>query len=180
MSVHLTPTELRTTRTMWKVLEVPTRTSGFTVEYAERRHEPLLPEDGLPELIYPVLQRELDLRQAVANNIQNEHVLCGLLGLPRVASLPGLIETVVIRSRSIKVLLEIANRRELHTGAANRNVPRALLWHPTAVPVSALRKFVHVRFVERGELMALATRGSRARPEVRQMAAAYLDSLSNS
>lgn len=179
MEVELTPTELRATRNMWKVLEVPTRTSGFEVAYVDRRHEPLLPEDGLPELIYPVLQRELDLRQAVANNIQNEHVLCGLLGLPRVASMPGLVEMVVVRSRSIKVLLEIANRRELHTGAANRNVPRALLWHPTAVPVSALRKFVHVRFVARAELVALSTRGSRARPEIRQMAAAYLDSLSS-
>ena len=78
------------------------------------------------------------------------------------------------------MLLEIANRRELHTGAANRNVPRTLLWHPTGIPVSALRKFVHVRYVDRIELTAMAARNSRARPEVRQMVASYLAALGSS
>ena len=94
-----------------------------------------------------------------------------------------IIEKVQLQNLALgieEMLAEIANRRDLYSGAANINVPRALLWHPSAIPVSALRKFVHVRFVDRAELAALANRGSRARPEVRQMAMTYLASLSSS
>ena len=180
MCIELSSTELRATREIWKILDAPAMSGGFELEYLPRRHESMLPEDLLPELRYPVVRRELELREAVLSNIGNEHVICGLLSLPRVASLPGLIEMLTVRTRSLKVLLEIANRRDLYSGAANINVPRALLWHPSAIPVSALRKFVHVRFVDRAELAALANRGSRARPEVRQMAMTYLASLSSS
>jgi hypothetical protein len=178
MLIELAPPELRTTGKMWAVLGATPRWGGFPVSYQPWLHDAMLPEDSCPELIYPVVHRNLDLREAVLANLQNEHILCGLLGLPRVGNLPGLVEMVVMRSRSLKVLLEVANRRELYTGAANRNVPRALLWHPMSIPVSALRKFVHVRFVDRNELATLANRGSQARPEVRQMASAYLASLS--
>jgi len=58
-------------------------------------------------------------------------------------------------------------------------VPRVLLWHPAGVPVSALRKFVHVRYIDRLELASMASRGSRARPEIRQMAAQYLASINS-
>lgn len=179
IDLDLTPMEIRSTAALWDALGVEPRSGGFTLAFDARRYEPLLPEDGVPELTYPAIRRPPDLRAIVLANVHNEHVMCGLLAMPRLVTSPGLVEQVVMRSRSLKVLLEIANRRELYTGAANHNVPRALLWHPAGIPVSALRKFVHVRFVERAELAALSARGSRARPEIRQMAAAYLASLSS-
>ena len=179
LAIELQSFELRATRGMWDVLGVSPCLGGFRLVFDPQRHGPMLAEDGVPELTYPVLRKEADLRQQVIANIQNEHVLCGLLAVPRVAALPGLVEQIVLRTRSIKVLLEISNRRDMFTGSGNRNVPRALLWHPTAIPLSALRKFVHVRFVDRAELSALASRGSRARPEIRQMAAEYLASITS-
>jgi len=180
LAIELQPHELRATRAMWEVLGSATRQGSFHLPYDARRHGPMLAEDGVPELTYPIVRKIVDLRQLVIANIQNEHVLSGLLAVPRLATLPGLVEQIAIRTRSIKVLLEIANRREMFTGAGNRNVPRALLWHPSAIPVSALRKFVHVRFVDRAELAGLAARGSRARPEIRQLASEYLATLSTS
>lgn len=179
LGLELNAMEVRMTTSLWEALEVRPRSGRFLLPWKERKYEPMLPEDGVPELTYPAVRRSTDLRALVLTNIGNEQVMSGLLQIPRVAALPGLLEMVVTRSRSVKVLLEIANRRELHTGAANRNVPKALLWHPTSIPLSALRKFVHVRYVERGELASLSSRGSRARPEIRQMVASYLASLSN-
>ena len=179
LGLDLSSMELRTTTALWEALGVKPRSGRFVLEWNQAKYEPMLPEDGVPELTYPAVRRAADLRALVLANLGNEQVMSGLLQVPRVASLAGLVEMVVVRSRSLKVLLEIANRRELHTGAANRNVPRALLWHPSNIPVSALRKFVHVRYVDRGELAALCTRGSRARPEVRQMVASYLTTLSS-
>ncbi len=179
LAIELQPHELRATRAMWDVVGATARMGGFHLAYDAHLHGPMLAEDGVPELTYPIVRKIVDLRQLVIANIQNEHVLCGLLAVPRLATLPGLVEQIAIRTRSIKVLLEIANRRDMFTGAANHNVPRALLWHPSAVPVSALRKFIHVRFVDRAELAALSTRGSRARPEIRQLASEYLTSLSS-
>lgn len=84
-------------------------------------------------------------------------------------------------------LLEAAEKKapndirqlELHSGPANRNVPAALLAHPSNIPVSAIRKFVHVRYVGRSVLSTMANRGTRVRPEVRNVAAAYLKSITN-
>ncbi len=177
LAVELGVAELRSTQALWDALGMRPTAGSFTAQYDAGRHDRFLPDDGTPELSTPGSRPVPDLRRLVLSNIQNEHVICGLLQTPRVASLPGLVEQIVIRTRSLKVLLDVANRRELHTGAANRNVPRALLWHPSGVPVSALRKFIHVRFVDRIELASIATRGSRARPEIRQMAAAYLNTL---
>jgi hypothetical protein len=179
LGLELNPMEVRVTTSLWEALGPRPRSGRFLLPWNERKYEPMLPEDGVPELTYPAVRRATDLRALVLTNIGNEQVMSGLLQIPRVAALPGLLEMVVTRSRSVKVLLEIANRRELHTGAANRTVPRALLWHPSGIPLSALRKFVHVRYVERGELATLCGRGSRARPEIRQMVASYLASLSN-
>jgi hypothetical protein len=180
LGLELSAVEVRGASGLWKALGVEVRPERFILTWDARRYEPLLPEDGIPELTYPAVKRTPDLRVMVLANAQNESVMMGLMAMPRVTSLPGLIETIAVRSRSIRVLLEIANRRELYTGAANHNVPRVLLWHPSGIPVSALRKFVHVRFVDRTERGALCARGSKARPEIRQLAAAYLASLSTS
>lgn len=178
--VDLNASELRATRAVWGALRVAPRSGGFVLAFDAPRHRSLLADDGVPELTDPLVERVRDLRQLALSNIGNEHVLCGLLSQPCISNLPGLVEQIAIRTRSLKILLEIANRRDLHSGSANRNVARALLWHPSAVPVTALRKFVHVRFVDRAELAALAGRGSRARPEIRQLAAEYLASLTTS
>ncbi|MFQ5600354.1 MAG: hypothetical protein ACE5G2_07345 [Candidatus Krumholzibacteriia bacterium] len=171
--------ELRQCHTLVERLRLPLEGDVLRVAYDPRRHPRFLAKDGVPALIGEGEGGIEDLRAAVIANVENEHILCGLLANARVAALAGLVERVVRRTRSVKVLLEIANRRDLHTGYANRNVPNALLWHPTAIPVSALRKFVHVRFVDRAELVALSGRGSRARPEIRQLASSYLATLSN-
>lgn len=177
LALSLTPTEMQSTRSLWQALGEEPGSGDALLVYDPRRHDRFLPEDSVPDLVAPGRDKPVDVRQLVLSNIQNEHLICGLLATPRVSSLPGLVEQIALRSRSMKVLLEIANRRELHTGAANSNVPRALLWHPSGIPVSALRKFIHVRFVGRVELSAIATRNSRARPEIRQLAANYLATL---
>lgn len=177
LALELTPPEVRATQALWEALGAEGRSGEFVLEFEPARHDRLLTDDLIPELEAPGKPRPVDVRRMVLSNIGNEHVVCGLLQSPKVSGLPGLVEQIVIRTRSIKVLLEVANRRDLHSGAANRNVPRALLWHPGGVPVSALRKFVHVRFIDRMELASMASRGSRARPEVRQMASQYLASL---
>jgi hypothetical protein len=179
IALQLTTAELQATRQLWQALGEAPSADDCTLVYAPRKHDRFLPEDCVPELAAPGPLKPPDIRRLVLSNIQNEAVICGLLQTPRVSSLPGLVEQIALRTRSVKILLEIANRRELHTGAANANVPRTLLWHPSGIPVSALRKFVHVRFVDRMELSAIATRNSRARPEVRQMAAGYLATLSS-
>jgi hypothetical protein len=179
LAFEMTNAELQATRPLWQALGETPAVDDWTLVYVPRRHDPFVADDGVPELAPPDAPKPTDFRRLVLTNIQNEHVICGLLATPRVANMPGLVEQIALRTRSLKVLLEIANRRDLHTGAANRNVPRVLLWHPSGVPVSALRKFVHVRFIDRLELVALSTRNSRARPEVRQMASAYLATLTN-
>jgi hypothetical protein len=155
------------------------RPGTLCLRYHDDLHYQLLSPDGTPVLVEAARQVPRDIRQLVLDNLQNEHMLCGFLGSPRVVSSPGLVEIVVRRTRSIKILLDIANRRELHTGHANGNVPEALLTHPSNIPVSALRKFVHVRYVDRSALTNMANRGTRVRPEVRNMALAYLKSLGN-
>jgi len=179
LALALTTGELQTTRSLWDALGEAPVAGEATLVYHAPRHDRFLPDDAVPELMAPGQPKSVDLRRLVLSNIQNEHMICGLLQTPRVSSLPGLVEQIALRTRSLKVLLEIANRRELHTGAANSAVPRALLWHPSGIPVSALRKFVHVRFVDRVELTAISTRNSRARPEVRQLAANYLATLTS-
>ena len=53
----------------------------------------------------------------------------------------------------------------------------AKLSHPSNTPVSSLRKFVHVRYVDRSTLTSMSNRGTRVQPEVRSMATAYLKSI---
>jgi hypothetical protein len=43
--------------------------------------------------------------------------------------------------------------------------------------MSAIRKFAHVRYVDRAALTRMANRGTRVRPEVRQMVEAYLKTI---
>ena len=71
----------------------------------------------------------------------------------------------------------IANRRDLYTGFANKDVPANLLRNPAKVSLTSLRKFVHVRYVDKMSLQSLASRGSQIREEVRREIMHYLSSV---
>jgi hypothetical protein len=180
VSLRLDRRGLAQNRELLQRLGLAVQPSGVVrLAYDAVRHHAMLDPAGAPMLVPPQRPEANDIRQLVLDNMQNEHILVGLLGNPRVVASAGLVETIVNRTRSIKVLLDIANRRELHSGSANRNVPLALLSHPSNIPVSALRKFVHVRYVDRVSLASMANRGTRVRPEVRSMATQYLKSIGN-
>ena len=49
--------------------------------------------------------------------------------------------------------------------------------NPAKVPLMALRKFVHVRFIDKASLARLAGKGSTIREEVRREVQHYLSSL---
>jgi hypothetical protein len=116
-------------------------------------------------------------RTLVMTYIDNDQFIMELLNNPRVLAQPGIIALVSQRARSMRVLTVIANRRDLYTGFANKEVPLNLLLNPSKVPVSAIRKFIHVRFIDKTTLLRLAGKGSQIREEVRREIQHYLGSL---
>jgi hypothetical protein len=116
-------------------------------------------------------------RTLVMTYIDNDQFIMELLNNPRVLAQPGIIALVSQRARSMRVLTVIANRRDLYTGFANKEVPLNLLLNPSKVPVSAIRKFIHVRFIDKTTLVRLAGKGSQIREEVRREIQHYLGSL---
>ncbi|MCK4350620.1 MAG: hypothetical protein KAX13_07160 [Candidatus Krumholzibacteria bacterium] len=48
--------------------------------------------------------------------------------------------------------------------------------NPSRVPLTALRKFIHVRFVDKMSLQRMATRGSNVRKEIRMEISRYVNS----
>ena len=81
-----------------------------------------------------------------------------------------------MRCRSLRVLTLVATRRELFTGFANKNVPLNLLKSPCKIPLTLLRKFVHIRYVDKMSLARLTSRGGGIRDDVRREIQRYLDS----
>jgi len=116
-----------------------------------------------------------DWKGLVLSNITRETLLVSLLNNPKVVRVPGLVEAVVINCRSSQVLSFIAQKRELHTGHQNKGVPAALLRGRVKVPMTLLRRFIHLRFVSRADLKEIAQRAPR--PEVAKEAADYLASI---
>ena len=116
-----------------------------------------------------------DWKGLVLCNITRETLLLSLLNNPKVVRIPGLVETVVVNCRSSQVLSVIAQKRELHTGHQNHGVPAALLRSRTKLPLTLLRRFIHVRFVSRSDLKDIAARAPR--PEVAKEVAAYLATI---
>jgi ribosomal protein S12 len=49
--------------------------------------------------------------------------------------------------------------------------------NPAKVPLSAVRKFIHVRFMDKATLARLAPKGSSIREDVRREVQQYLSSL---
>jgi hypothetical protein len=116
-------------------------------------------------------------RTLVMTYIDNDQFIMELLNNPRVLAQPGIIALVSLRSRSMRVLTIVANRRDLYTGFANKEVPLNLLLNPSKVPVSAIRKFIHVRFIDKTTLIRLGGKGSQIRDEVKREIQRYLGSL---
>jgi hypothetical protein len=109
--------------------------------------------------------------------IDNDNFLADLLDNPKAISKPGVVPLIAQRSRSLRILTIIANRRDLYTGFANKQVPVNLLMNPSKVPLSALRKFVHVRYVDKMTLQRMSNRGSSVREEIRREIGRYVNSV---
>lgn len=117
------------------------------------------------------------VKQLVMANLGCVSILLGFLRNPKIIAVPGLVADVARRTRSIRVLEVIATDRALHSGFANKDVPRALLESPVNVPVKTLRKFIHVKYVSRTDLKRMAVDKARLRKEVIGEIHAYLESL---
>ena len=116
-------------------------------------------------------------RTLVQTYIDNDSFLVELLNNPRVIGQPGIVPLIALRCRSARILTIVANRRELHSGFANKEVPVNLLQNPAKVPISSIRKFVHVRYLDKATLARLGGKGSQIRDEVRREIQHYLSSL---
>jgi len=119
----------------------------------------------------------LSYRSLVLSYMDNDSFLSELLNNPKATGKPGVVSIIALRCRSSKVLSLIANRRDLYTGFSNKEVPFNLLTNPAKISVSSIRKFIHVRYIDRVTLQRLSGRGSAAREEVRREIARYLNSL---
>ncbi len=117
------------------------------------------------------------LKNLVMTNIQSVSVLLGFLRNPKITSIPGLVEEVVVRTRNPQIIATIANDRVLHTGFANKGVAMACLRSPVNVSVRALRKFCHVKYVSKIELKRMAADRTGIRKEIGREIKKYLDAL---
>lgn len=103
-----------------------------------------------------------DWKGLVLSNITRETLILSILDNPKCQRVSGLVETVVVNCKSSQVLCHIAMKRELHSGHQNKAVPAALLRAKVKVPMTLLRRFIHLRYVSRAELKDLSTRAPRA------------------
>ena len=120
---------------------------------------------------------DLSYKSLVLIYIDNDNFIADLLDNPKAISKAGVVSLIALRCRSLRILTIIANRRDLYTGFANKQVPINLLMNPARVPLSALRKFVHVRYVDKMTLQRLTNRGSSVREEIRREIARYVSSV---
>jgi hypothetical protein len=150
----------------------------IVLRYREGLDHKFVAADGTPELIGEASdRRELSLGELIRKQIDNDPFIVGLLDNPKATAIPGLIPMLARDCRSLRVLDRIIRVRRLHTGAANRDVPRRLLANPAHIPVSSLRAFVHVRFVSKTDLRQMSRRGSGVRSEVARAIETYLERL---
>ena len=116
-----------------------------------------------------------DWKGLVMSNITRDTLVTSFLSNPKCVRVPGLVETVVVNSRSLQILSLIATKRDLHTGHQNKGVPAALLRSRCKIPVNLLRRFMHLRFVTRAELKDLSIRAPRS--EIQKEIGLYLESI---
>jgi hypothetical protein len=122
-------------------------------------------------------QRSVSYRTLVMTYMDNDNFIVELLNNPRIACQAGVVPLIALRCRSMRVLTIVATRRDLYTGFSNKEVPVNLLQNPSKVPLSAIRKFIHVRFLDKASLARLGGKGSQIREEVRREIQRYLGSL---
>ena len=116
-----------------------------------------------------------DWKGLVLSNITRDTLIASFLANPKCVRVPGLVECVVVNSRSLQILSTIATKSDLHTGHQNKGVPAALLRSRSKLPMSLLRRFIHIRFVPKSELKDLSIRAPR--PEVLKEIGEYLKTL---
>ncbi|MHB8080349.1 MAG: hypothetical protein ACYDIE_13980 [Candidatus Krumholzibacteriia bacterium] len=117
------------------------------------------------------------LKRLVLANLDNVSVTTGFLRNARVTAIPGMVAAIVTRCRTARVLDVIANDRNLYSGFANKDVPRALLLSPCNIPVKSLSKFIHVKYVHRIDLQRMAKDRTGIRREVMKEIQSYLATL---
>ncbi len=150
------------------------------VNYREERALDFIHPDGTPKLPERPQEREvpdLNLKELVRMQLNNEAFILGILDNPKATALPGLVPMIVSLSRSLRVLDRVMRDRSLYTGPANKEVPRMLLASPARLPLNSLKRFIHVRFVSRLDLERLGRSGSDVRSEVRREIQRYLTAL---
>lgn len=103
-----------------------------------------------------------DWKGLVLSNITRDTLITSFLANHKCVRVPGMVECVVVNSRSLQILSLIATKRDLYTGHQNKGVPAALLRSRCKIPMNLLRRFIHIRFVSRAELKDLAVRAPRA------------------
>lgn len=152
----------------------------FVTGVREDRAADFLTGEGMPRLPARPKARggnQLSIKDLVQLQLNNDAFICGLLDNARVSNLPGLVAMIVLETRSLRVLDKIISVRRLHTGPANKDVPRLLLLSPARIPLNSLKPFIHVRYVSRVDLERLARPRSEVRPEVQKEVATYLAML---
>jgi hypothetical protein len=138
-------------------------------------------EDYVPRRLSLATEKEEEtaLKTLIFMNLDNDTFLKEAVRNPKVVAVPGLIATIALRARAMGALSLIAGSRECYTGFANKDVPRNLLINPTRIPISSLRKFIHVRYVSRMDLQMMAKKSGDIRSDVKTEINRYLRSLAN-
>ncbi|NNF05949.1 MAG: hypothetical protein HKN21_04250 [Candidatus Eisenbacteria bacterium] len=155
--------------------------NGIEVSFRNEKAHQFVESDGtprFPEEPEVAEQQEISLDQMLRSQIHNDAFLLGVLENPKVLANGKVINYLAVHCRSLRVLERIATTPSLFSGAANKDVPRLLLRNPSKLSVNMLRRFMHVRFVSKTDLIKMAQPRSDVRSEVRQEINSYLRSLS--
>jgi hypothetical protein len=150
------------------------------IRYREDYTREFIASDGTPlfrENPEEPMHDEIELLELVRMQISNDAFLLGVLENPKATSRPGIVPTIALHSRSLRVLDKILRTRSLWTGPANKDVPRLLLLNPSRVPSRSLATLIHVRYVPKNDLIRLSRPHSEVRPEVRKEIETYLKSI---
>lgn len=151
----------------------------ITMDLARLSRGTFVDDDGMPidvDWTAATLDKQLSYKSLVLSYMDNDSFLVELLNNPKACSKPGVVDLIATRCRSLRVLTLVATRRELFTGFSNKNVPLQLLLSPCKIPLTSLRKFVHIRYVDKMTLAKIAGRGGQIREEVRREIQRYLES----
>ncbi len=149
-------------------LVVPASTAAVKPAATSLREQPAEPENDLTAA---------GMSNLVLANIQSTSLILGFLRNPKFVGIPGLVESVAVRTRNPRVIETIAVDRTLHAGFANRGVPLACLRSPVNVSVKILRRFIHVKFISKNDLKRLALDRAGVRKEVIREIEKYLAAL---